>query len=239
LIRYTSPSFSGLTVGIEKGFGETLTGNRDYAWDQNNDGTTNATTERAIDGSPSKQNEQMGIRVSYAAGPLGLGVAQETVTRFTGFNPDFLSSSGAATPAGDYAIGGTLLGANYENKRTARSVFATYDLGVAKIGLVSNDTEYKPTNAAFNKFDWSANTLSATVPLGALTVLASVGSGKIKVPGFTPLKASAYQLGADYALSKRTNGYALVGQTKWKDNDPVDGGKISYNTMSLGVRHQF
>jgi len=73
--------------------------------------------------------------------------------------------------------------------------------------------------------------------MGAVTALASVGTGKMKIAGETQVKASGYQLGAQYAFSKRTSAYAYTGRTSLKD--PADNDKLKFNTYSVGLRHNF
>jgi predicted porin len=225
LIRYTSPSFSGLTVAVEKGFGESIVG----------------PTDPDIAGEVArKQNEQQALRVAFATGPLAVSVALEQVDRYTGFNPDWQTFSGAGTAPGDLAWLSTAYreaGETFptQTKKESRGLSASYNLGAARIGLVVNDSDYKDlaTNA---KLDWSATTLNAVVPLGATSLLASVGKGNMKSDG-EKIKLDGYQLGADYALSKRTNGYLLASRTKWKL--PGLDGNVSVEMMSLGLRHQF
>jgi predicted porin len=225
LIRYTSPSFSGLTVAVEKGFGESVVGPAD----------PDIAGEVAR-----KQNEQQALRVAFATGPLAVSVALEQVDRYTGFNPDWQTFSGAGSAPGDLAwlsLAFTEAGETFptETKKESRGLSASYDLGAARIGLVVNDSEYKDlaTNA---KLDWSATTLNAVIPLGAASLLASFGQGDLKADG-EKIKLNGYQVGADYALSKRTNGYLLASQTKWKF--PAGEGKVTVDMMSLGLRHQF
>jgi predicted porin len=194
-VTYTSPSFSGVTVAAQKGFGETPV-------------VSGANTVKA--------NEQTAIRVSYSSGPLAAGFATETIKT-------------ASTPALTWIL--PVLPAETVDKKRANNLFATYDLGVARIGFVNNNTKY--TNDG-DSDKWTANTLTAAVPMGATTLHASVGNGKIKDDVDTT-KARGFQLGVQYALSKRTSAYAYTGQTKIKDDD----GSAKYQTHSVGIRHTF
>jgi predicted porin len=155
-----------------------------------------------------------GVSVSYAAGALAAGYAHETL------------KNGAFDAA-------KLLGANRDadlaiaayDKRTANSLMASYDFGVAKVGFVNNNTKYDTVK-------FKANTLSVKAPMGSVTLLASIGSGKI-TEGADSVKLSAYQIGAQYALSKNTNLYAITGQTKYKE------AAIKFNQTSVGVKFGF
>jgi predicted porin len=205
-VTYMSPSFGGVTVAAQMGFGETVTNAAQAA------GANSATL------SNEKKNEQTALRVAYAAGPLAAGLAYETVKN-------------GAFAAVTYAGQATGLTAFDYDKRKAMNISASYDFGVAKVGFVNNNTKFDDSTGTTK---WAANTLSVAAPMGAVTAFASFGAGKLKdVDGSTITKASAYQLGASYALSKRTNVYAFTGQTKLKDLEAKLGQTV------VGVRHQF
>ncbi len=163
-----------------------------------------------------KQNETQGLRLTYANGPLALGYAYEETEFGTFDGSKFLGvTSVAATNA---------LAIPFD-KREANSFSGSYDFGMAKVGLVSNSTKYDDVK-------WTNNSVSASVPLGATTLFASTSAGKIKEAGDS-VKLTAYQLGASYALSKRTNVYAFTGQQKYKEID------VKFTQTTLGVRHAF
>jgi len=156
-----------------------------------------------------------GVSISYAAGNLAAGYAHETLK-----NGTFDAAK--------------LLGANRDSnlnvgsydKRTADSLSASYNFGVAQVGFVNNNTKYDTVK-------FTANTISVKAPMGSVTLLASVGNGKISDAGATISKLSAYQVGAQYALSKNTNLYAITGQTKYKEAD------VKFNQTSVGVKFGF
>lgn len=204
-VTYTSPSFSGVTVAAQMGFGETITS-----------------------GSTEKANDQTALRVAYASGPLTAGLAYETVKNGTTSATKFL--------------GQEVMEAMTYGKRKTMNISATYDLGMAKIGFVNNNTKFDNmatvatadvASVAVGNTKWAANTLSVAAPFGAVTAFASFGAGKVTAADGSTSKSSAYQLGASYALSKRTNMYAFTGQTKLKDVDAKLGQTV------VGVRHQF
>ncbi len=165
-----------------------------------------------------KLNETTGVRVNYANGPLAVGYAYEQTKNGTLSDGTFLGSLGL-----DWDDDGAADTLAYD-KRKANNLYASYDFGVAKVGFVNNSTKYDDVK-------WTNNTLSAAVPMGAATLFGSTSSGKIKADG--QAKVSAYQLGASYALSKRTNVYAFTGQQKWKDLEA----KVTQTTV--GLRHSF
>ena len=77
---YTSPSFSGVTLGVEKALGETI----------QSSATANA-----------KQNETSGARLSYANGPLAVGYAYEETKKGTFAGASFLGATALAGGAFD------------------------------------------------------------------------------------------------------------------------------------------
>jgi predicted porin len=207
-VTYTSPSFSGFTVAVQKGFGETIV---------------------MSDAQNEKLGEQQAIRLNYSAGPLAAGYATETIK-----NLGVAANTGIFTNANDVirdVLPGVAVAGGTLDKRRANNLYATYDFGVAKMGFVNNNSKFTDENESVK---WNANTLTAAVPMGAITIHASMGSGKFKLEAET-LKAKAYQLGAQYALSKRTSAYAYTGQTKFTGEDFSD----KYQTYSLGLRHTF
>ena len=171
----------------------------------------NSTTNNA------KANETSGVRLSYANGPLAAGYAYEETKNGSFASPTFL---GAAVLGGAVAF----------DKREANNISASYDFGMAKVGWVNNSTKFKDDGETIK---WTNNTLSLSVPVGAVTLLAGVSNGKFKADGDS-LKVSGYQVGASYALSKRTNAYIFNGQTKYKDEV-----NAKLTQTNIGVRHSF
>lgn len=181
--------------------------------------------ETLTTGKAEKANELTAFRLAYANGPLSAGFAQETVKNAT-------AAIGAIKFAGQTVedLGGV-------DKRKVSNLFASYDLGVAKVSFINNNSKFTVDGEGSAK--WKANTLTASVPMGATTLLAGLGNGKITADGETDnIKAKAYQLGASYALSKRTNVFAFTGQTKLSYSADADAtAKLTQTTV--GVRHTF
>lgn len=172
-----------------------------------------------------KNNELTAFRLAYANGPLSAGFAHETVKNAT-------AAIGAIKFAGETVedFGGV-------DKRKASNLFAAYDFGIAKVSFTNNNSKFTVDGEGSAK--WKANTLTASVPMGATTLFAGFGNGKITTDGETDsTKAKASQLGASYALSKRTNVFAFTGQTKLSYSPDADANaKLSQTTV--GVRHSF
>jgi len=129
---------------------------------------------------------------------------------------------------------------------------ATYDFGVVK--AFAQYVNRKTTNFtnANNYIARSAQQVGVRAPITpTIQVWASAGTGSINAGGnaLTPSKFNGWQLGSDYALSKRTNLYAIYGQTATSNNamattygtNTAGTTQNSYNASSyaLGVRHTF
>jgi predicted porin len=129
---------------------------------------------------------------------------------------------------------------------------ATYDFGVLK--AFAQYVNRKTTNAynVNNYISRSAQQIGVRAPITpAIQVWASAGTGSVNAGGsnLTPSKFNGWQLGSDYALSKRTNLYAIYGQTATSNNNMATvygtntstGQPNSYNASSyaLGMRHTF
>ena len=181
--------------------------------------------ETVTTGATEKANELTAFRLAYANGPISAGFAHETVKNAT-------AAIGAVKFAGVTVedLGGV-------DKRVASNLFAAYDFGVAKVSFLNNNSKF--TVDGDGSIKWKANTLTASVPMGATTLLAGLGNGKITADGSSDnIKAKAYQLGASYALSKRTNVFAFTGQTKLSySDDAAATAKLTQTTV--GVRHSF
>ena len=68
----------------------------------------------------------------------------------------------------------------------------------------------------------------------------SVGTGKIKgAVGAATLNFVGWQVGSNYYLSKRTNLYAIYGQSNTSSSSGVAGSNSGANQYALGVRHTF
>ncbi len=165
------------------------------------------------------------VRVAYANGPLTVAAATETTKKTSlevatfgnALNTDFANVGRTANELGN---------ASADRKRNAYG--ATYDLGVAKVGFTHSDAK-----AGTDLGKYVINSVGVSVPMGAWTLNATTDSGKQINSGAASEKLSAYQLSAYYALSKRTNLYAITGQVKNKATTAKD------SQYAIGLRHQF
>ena len=152
------------------------------------------------------------------------------------------------------SAGGVYAPAQISDKQTL--VGATYDFGILKayaqwVGRkVQNDYAVAATNYAgagvtaagageqLNRNAQQIGVRSYITP--TIESWASVGTGKIKATyGGSSANFFGYQLGSNYYLSKRTNLYAIYGQTQTSSSAITGFVGAGANQYALGVRHTF
>ena len=152
------------------------------------------------------------VGLNYASGPLALAVAQKSI------------KSNAAEAA-----------TTQKDEHTA--FLATYDFGTAKVFFVMNEASNQAAGDTL-KTKFEDYSIGVRVPLGNLALLAQYSDGEYKTAAATPVQTdlSGYQLGAQYALSKRTTAYAYYGEDEAKRTGATKGERSGF---ALGVRHSF
>jgi predicted porin len=151
-----------------------------------------------------KSGDGYGINLSYASGPLYAGITYDEVKN-TGIG---LLGDNSISTAG-------------KNELTTMS--ASYNLGMAKISI--NNSKMK---VGSKSIDNTFGTVS--VPFGGnANVWASISEGKA-----AGTKHDGYQLGLNFALSKRTIIYAQTGQLELKAST-----KVQVSGSALGIHHSF
>jgi predicted porin len=220
-VNYLSPRISGvqLTLGVT----------------QSEVDASNATKTKTGSGS------QAGL--NFTAGKLSAGVAYvESTTSVNAADATGHFLSGTSTTS----VSRTSLGvaavaaANTKNKET--SAAASYDLGVAKVAYIYNKRDSKNASDAA---DWASNidrtshSLSASVPVGAKTVLrAGYGFGELRQGATSNYNADikGMQAAINYNMSKRTTAYVIYGD----ESREIDAStKAKAKEYSVGVRHSF
>lgn len=162
------------------------------------------------------------ISVSYTAGPLMVGAAFG--------NAKLVVPAAALVANGPGVLGSAAVTASTD-KDSHNVIAATYDLGMAKLYANNINTKDKLTSAKASEMN-----LGVSVPMGAVTLLAGVGTDSTQASGAAKAKSTDYTLGADYTLSKRTNLYARY----MKDQTPaISGTKAQTTGFYAGVRHSF
>jgi len=172
-----------------------------------------------------KSGDGYGVNLSYASGPLYAGITYDEVKN-TGIGllkaPGQTLKFKAGTP-----VTVTVTDSDYDisaaGKNELTTMSASYNLGMAKISI--NNSKMK---VGSKSIDNTFGTVS--VPFGGnANVWASISEGK--AAGF---KHDGYQLGLNFALSKRTIIYAQTGQLEWKA--PT---KVQVSGSALGIHHSF
>ena len=185
-------------------------------------------------GNGGKTNEGQGFNISYTSGPIYAGYTYDRVKN-TGIN--LLSTHTTKNDVADAS-------SSDQNEFTTMS--ASYNLGVAKISI-NNSKMSVGSKSIDNTF------VAVSVPFGGnANVWASVGQGSAYRPdtidfGTTAATSSnsknttagdkgheSYQLGVNYALSKRTVLYAQYGKMELRDTS-----KFEQTGTALGVHHSF
>lgn len=164
----------------------------------------------AGEGAATARGPNVGAHVLYFGGPLAFTAAwqkveaQGTLGRAISAFPGFASQS-AYQLGGSYTLGTVKLFAQY--------------------GKISTD--------ALADVDTTNIHLSASVKLGAGSVLATYGTSEIETAGSgVKPESKMLSLGYVYSLSKRSDLYAVYMSDKYT-------GRSSGTTLALGVRHTF
>jgi predicted porin len=204
LLQFSSNTINGITF--------TLTHGRD-ALDES--GATRASETKA---------EYTGAQVSYAAGPLSLGVG--------------LNSSKTAAEQTDAA-------ANSSTKNKLNWIGGSYNAGAFTLFVTHatrEDEDISDANVATTALDAKLTGYGIAVPVGALTLRASAYSGKDKRGAGTDdnMKLSGHQVSAVYALSKRTSLVAATGKNEYKrDGAESTAATRKYQATTLTMVHTF
>ena len=164
----------------------------------------------AGDGTVNSRGKNLGANVTYRAGPLGVTAAWQDVK-----SQGVLGRPISAFPG--------------FSGQTAYQVGGSYDLKVVRFfvqyGKISTD--------ATLDVDTTNVHLGASVPLGKGALLAAYGTSDVDLQGPTPERTSKIMtLGYDYAMSKRTNVYAIYLSDKFT-------GLSDGTTYAVGMRHRF
>jgi predicted porin len=156
----------------------------------------------------------MGAAIMYSSGAL-----------YAGFTWDKTANTGVTATLPN-ATTLTLVAASTTTDRDLKTLSASYDLGMAKIGF--NNVK---ASVGSNNLDNTAFTVG--IPVGSAVIGLSTSAGNLKNNG-ADTKHTGYQLGLDYNLSKRTVAYAQMGATKL-DNTLQQ----RLSSSAFGIRHSF
>ena len=193
-----------------------------------------------------------GLAADYTWQKLYVGAAYQAFKQVTTANGDAAASSiwTNAQPAGATAAAvapsaTTALNATAQNIQDNQSlVGATYDFGILK--AYAQWTSRKATSAISSNYYMKRSAEQIGVRsyiTPAVEAWASAGLGRYTSYGNAEptMNFNGWQLGSNYYLSKRTNLYAIYGQTVTSTGRYANGTTVSgsMNQYALGVRHTF
>ena len=205
--------------------------------------TQTATTGTSTTSGGNTNNSGWGLGVNYTWQKL---YATANYQAFKSVNP-YLSTTGSTAAAVYSQAGSPLLygitgGSNINDQQAYAA--ATYDFGVLKAAL--QWVNRKATSAVNTGYYVKRNAQQLGVSsyiTPTIQGFASIGNGKVNAFGTGEPSASftAWQAGANYYLSKRTNLYAIYGQNQASNVTSVAGVNSSFgiSNYALGVRHTF
>ncbi len=206
----------------------------------------NDTDDSATDALGKGKANMHALRLNYSAGALALSLA-------TGKRK--VENEAVTAVAAVAGNAGTAANNNRSGSSTASWLGASYDLGAAKLFVAHGQREDKETgnianNAEAKVRDVKVNNIGVAIPMGAVTLTASMYDGTSKAP-FT--NAGAVQAGADrdlkghqltarYALSKRTFVYGVIGENESTDTTPAGNAAADVSKTqqyAIGLVHSF
>lgn len=222
-IQYTSPTINGFQFAASVGQS-----------DRKNTETGSLSTHAKAD--------DLGASLRYASGPLTVAVAMHE-SKVNSASASLAVAAAPATPsslavAARPAIFATTSATNKDNY-----IGATYKLSMATLSVQHINGKSHGIDGVQN-FNNKGTQFGVQAPIsGALSGFASYGTG---TRTFGPaadnekFDNTAVQLGATYALSKRTQLYAIYGSQNLKGSTDVTRG-ITHkeNQYALGVSHTF
>ena len=218
---------------------------------------SNVTQGLAAQGSTAGGNTNWngwGLSADFAWQKLYLTAAYQSFkTQYSNnvFGSATTTNLGSGNTSGQAVSAGNLFQPNLTSDKQTYAG-ATYDFGILKAYAqwsgrkVQNDTAYSTTTVTGQQLSRTAQQLGVRSYITpTIEAWGSVGNGKYTGPiAAAGLPASVsfvgYQLGSNYYLSKRTNLYAIYGQTQSTSATSATAGSgATSNQYALGVRHTF
>ncbi len=221
MIGYTSPSISGLTVGVQYFMGENVSGKAN-----SDDGTGTS------------------VYAAYANGPLFLTAGQQT----TKGKAVAAVAATSTSLVGGGAVTDTAAALALPGDYTLSALSASYDLGTAKL-VYTYAKEEAVSAAAPLAAKNTTNLVGVIVPMGAFNLKASyiTAARTSATAGAADETGTLLGLGVDYALSKRTTAYSTWARVTNADGGASysTGGvgattaNNSSQNLAIGIKHNF
>jgi predicted porin len=209
-------------------------------------------TDNAATGEKS-ESTSMQLGAVYNNGPLSLGVAltQDETEATTVKTAAAKAGSSKATTLSIYdstpntiksttvysSVSSATAAVNETSKVESDTLQlgAKYNFGPATLSLIHVQKDGKVDGAKL--LDKKISQLGVSAPIGKTTLFASYGDGEMKIDSTNKYDLSGYQVGAYYAMSKRTTAYALMGESKTEGKDGLP--TLKENQYAVGLRHSF
>jgi predicted porin len=232
-VAYTSPVMSGFTVGAQ------------YV----------LPTQTKVEGGDETTSSATQLSLGYTAGKFAAAAAYtagESKTKSTSTSTarsatpletiQNVLTTGAAVASTYYTTGTTAVTAvanTVEVKTKEQMAALSYDLGVAKVSYIYAARDAKDTVSDLS--DKTTHSFGVKAPFGKTTAFAIYSMGDQKVLDGTANAAKfdldGIQVGASYAMSKRTDVYAIYGSQKM--DNKANTNDIKDKQYAVGVRHSF
>jgi len=120
---------------------------------------------------------------------------------------------------------------------TINAASISYKIGDAMVQYTYGSVKQE-NNLGVQTYKYNANKLSANYKMGNITPFAQIGLGKSEELANTgTADDKGYQVGVEYALSKRSNLYAAYASQDRKIQNSVE--KVTQTQMAVGLRHTF
>jgi len=211
VLRYTSPSLAGvnLSAGYMKSTLKTDTG--------------------AVSTTDTEDNTGYELGGRYAQGAIAAGLGYRSAK-----SQNVAIAAVAAVPATPTT--GTVAVAAANTVTNSWAAGLSYNAGPV-IGYLQYFNQAIKNELTSTEVKENAFALGLRAPLGAATLFASYTTGGKTSAANIDSKMTGYQAGGLYALSKRTDLYALYGASKIKADNVAN--ESTGQGMALGIRHTF
>ena len=238
---YVVRTNNALTVTTDKFAG--FQGNLFYT--QNNANTNQTTVAAPSSGYTGGHTNQSGygLGVNYNWQKL---LVTANYQSFKAENPYTQTAAGVVTTGTPVAWGvGGASAAGVNTKDNNTYFAATYDFGILKAYAQYLNRKVESTISSNNYMKRSAQQIGVrSFITPTIEAWGSIGNGRISSygPNQPTANFTGWQIGSNYLLSKRTNLYAIYGQTGTSNVASVAGtGNVSTNAnqYAVGVRHTF
>jgi len=234
-------SYTIRTANMIKLESETVAGFKGTAfYTANNQDTTQTATSAATTNGGTNNQNGWGVGVNYTWQKLLVTANYQALNSRQSANTTGVTAPPAAPATGSPAIWSNATGGL--NVRDNQMYFAgTYDFGILKAYaqyINRKATSQITSNDYVSRTAQQIGVRSYITPV--IEAWASAGMGRYDSFGVTAptVNFTAYQLGSNYYLSKRTNLYAIYGSTQQSSANTAQT-SLGANNYAVGVRHTF